>query len=125
MSLLRITDGVEVDPSEIASIQEEVVHKSSSPSGSSSYISFSGSVITIKNSGRKIYVRDFTPERIKSVIASHLAANPMPTHRVPSLDLFPHVGHNIAVRQDANLAALHCTTCNSVLIASLRQGVQA
>jgi hypothetical protein len=125
MNLVRITQGIEVDPADIASIQEEVVHKSDSPSGTSSYISFSGSVITIKNSGRKIYVRDFTPDHIKSILASHMAANPMPTHRVPSLDLFPHVGHNIAVRQDANLAALHCTTCNSVLVASLRQGAPA
>jgi hypothetical protein len=123
MNLIMVKQGIEVDPTDISSIQEEVAYTSNSPSGSSSYISFKGSVITLKN-GRKIYVEGMTPEAVKSIIASGMASHPMPTHRVPSLDLFPHVGHNIAVRQDANLAALHCMTCNAVLVASLRQGAQ-
>ena len=63
--LIKITDDVIVDPIEVSSVQSEVVHKycGGSPSDSSTYIDFQGSVMTLKN-GRKIYVKFMTPEEI-------------------------------------------------------------
>jgi hypothetical protein len=67
--LVFITDEVVVEPSEVCSIQEEKVtrYSSPSPSDSSVYTEFEGSVMTLKN-GRKIYVRGMTPKQIYAVL---------------------------------------------------------
>lgn len=62
--MIEITKDIFICKEDVSSIQREVVHDSSSPSGGSIYASFEGSVITLKN-GRKIFVPGLTPTNIR------------------------------------------------------------
>lgn len=67
--LVFVTDDVAVDPDEVTSIQKEEVHEYSSPSisDSSTYLKFTGSVMTLKN-GRKIYIPSLYPKDIQALL---------------------------------------------------------
>jgi hypothetical protein len=63
MKLVKINETVFIDPTEVCSIEKNTVEHSNSPSGSDSWFSWTGSVVTLKN-GRKIYVKDLSPDTI-------------------------------------------------------------
>lgn len=63
MTLIEVTPDIFIDPSEVCSIEKEMAI--SNPSGT--HILFWGSVVTTKN-GRKIYVKELTPQAVKELL---------------------------------------------------------
>lgn len=62
--LVEITKDVFVDPAEVVSVEKHDEYKTKRGDyGTYTVLEGSGSIITMKN-GRKIYVRDVTPEEI-------------------------------------------------------------
>lgn len=67
--IVKINDDVFIDRDEFASVQKEVVinYCGTSISDNSSYKSFNGVIITLKN-GRKVAINDMEPKQIYELL---------------------------------------------------------
>lgn len=63
--MIKITDDIFIDPTEVASVERDTTYKYSSPSPSDTtlLVDFDGSKIFLKN-GRKVFVRNIFPKEI-------------------------------------------------------------
>ncbi len=63
--MIEVTEKIIVDPTEVCSVQEEIVREyiPAPISDGSMHTTFEGSVMTLKN-GRKIYIKGMTPKQI-------------------------------------------------------------
>jgi hypothetical protein len=70
MNLVKLHEGVFVDPSEVASIQAEVVSQYNSPSISDNSMceTFNGLIVTLKN-GRKIAIDKVSPNELMTILS--------------------------------------------------------
>ena len=67
--MIKITDEIYVDPDQVVSVEREKVHsyRSYSLSDTTTYCSFDGTRITLKN-GRKVFVENIMPDKIMEVL---------------------------------------------------------
>lgn len=63
MKLVEITPEILVDPEDVSSIQEEILHRDGGFPSGESWSEFAGSVITLKN-GRKVFVKGVRPQEV-------------------------------------------------------------